>query len=62
MSKYRVYMRSTGGFYEQYEGYVDVRVSEDDSLFMAAVRELKRTAFPDRSSDCWRLISSERLD
>jgi hypothetical protein len=41
---------------EFYQGHVDVVVDEDasrDDIFHAAVRELRRTAFPDRGSRCW---------
>lgn len=47
--------------YAQYDGHVDVhcRASESHEVFLAAVRELRRTSFPERSADCWRL---ERIE
>lgn len=54
-NQYRVYVRSKPGMYAQYDGYVDVWVREDQDIFDQAVRELRRTSFPDRSRDMWRL-------
>jgi len=45
---------------EFYEGHVDIYVDDDaegDDIFRAAVKELQRTAFPDRGSRCWRMLS-----
>lgn len=60
---YRVYLRSRPGFYEQYDGHVDVSRSDDDetNLFMLAVRKLRRTSFPDRGPECWKFEKVERL-
>ena len=56
--RYRVQMESTAGPYEQYEGELTVFCETDEryEIFMAAVRELRRTSFPDRGADCWRMV------
>lgn len=62
--RYRVYLRSTPGFYAQYDGHVDVvsRSSDRDDIFRAAVRQLARGAFFDRPSlDFWKLEKIEML-
>jgi len=69
IKRYRVWLRSVPGFYEQYDGTVDCTVESDPftdhgergEVFLAAVRELRRTAFPDRVIDCWRLERYEVL-
>jgi len=57
---YRVHMRSVPGMYAQYDGHVDVW-SDGDDLFLDAVRELRRTSFPDRHADMWRMTGSELM-
>ncbi len=57
---YRVHMRTRGGMYAQYDGHVDVR-SDGSDLFMDAVRQLRRTSFPDYSADMWRMTGSELM-
>lgn len=50
--------------YAQYDGYVDVRCHNDDDwndVFYAAVRELRRTAFPDYNALMWTLVSYGRI-
>jgi hypothetical protein len=59
MIAFRVWLRSVPGPYEQYDGYVDVVVEDPDEAFAAAVRQLRRTSFPERSSGFWKL---ERLE
>lgn len=61
--RYRVWMRSTPGHYAQYDGHVDVITQDDDGygIFMAAVRELRRTSFPERGPDCWKLERYEAI-
>lgn len=61
--RYRVWLRSTSGMYAQYDGHVDVTTQESDGygLFMAAVRELRRTSFPERGPDCWKLERFELI-
>ena len=60
--KYRVFMRTTPGMHAQYDGHVDVRVASNDpdEIRLAALRELKRTAFPDYSSAMWKMVGFER--
>lgn len=57
--KFRVWIRSTPGFYAQYDGYVDVVADDAESAGAAALRKLKATAFPDRSSAFWRIEKVE---
>lgn len=63
LRRYRVWMRSTPGMYAQYDGHVDVTTRDDDSygIFMAAVRELRLTSFPDRGAGCWKLERFEAI-
>lgn len=60
LKAYRVHMRSVPGFYEQYDGHVDVRAHNDDEAIERAFRDLKTGAFPDRSRSMWRVVSVER--
>lgn len=49
---------------EFYEGYIDVTVDAEadrEEIFLAAVRELRRTAFPDRGARCWKMLSFEAI-
>lgn len=57
---YRVKMATVSGMYAQYDGHVDVW-SDGTDLFMDAVRQLRRTSFPDYSADMWRMTGSEQL-
>ncbi len=61
--RFRCYMQTISGIYAQYEGHVDVWSQSDDheQLHFLAVKQLRRTAFPDYTSDMWRLIRAERL-
>lgn len=59
--KYRVWMRSAPGFYEQYSGKVDVFAESEDQAIDRAFQELKRGAFPDRSRNMWRVEKVERI-
>lgn len=61
MNEYNVWMRSTPGFYAQYDGKVTVRADNDEDAIEEAFRELKRTAFPDRSRSMWRVEKVERV-
>lgn len=61
-SKYRCYVRSAPGMWEQYEGYVDVWAYSEGEVFDKAVRELTRTSFRDRPGrDSWILQRIEKL-
>lgn len=60
-NKYRVWIRSRPGMYEQYDGYVDVYASSEDTAGTAAKQKLKRTSFPDRSSDMWIIERTEKI-
>jgi hypothetical protein len=60
--RYRVWMRSFPGFYEQYDGKVDVWAWNETDAEEKAFMELKRGAFPDRSRSMWRVEKVERLE
>lgn len=60
----RCQMQTKPGMHAQYDGYVDVRCHNDDDwndVFYAAVRELRRTAFPDYNASMWTLVSYGRI-
>lgn len=61
--RYRVWLRSTPGMFAQYDGHVDVSTRDDDGygIFMAAVRQLRRTSFPERGPDAWKLERYEAI-
>lgn len=59
MTKYRVWIRSVPGFYEQYDGKVDVQAEDVDEAKEIALRTLKAGAFPDRSRSMWRVEKVE---
>lgn len=61
--RYRVQLESVPGMYAQYDGHVDVWCDTDDwdDLFAAAVRELRRTSFPDRGAGAWRMVGFEPI-
>ncbi len=61
LSRYRVYLRSTPGFYEQYNGYTEVFAENEDQAIERAFRELRRTAFPDRGPSMWKTEKVERV-
>lgn len=52
-TKYRVWIRSKPGFYEQYNGYVDVFGIDTEQAKTRALMELRRGAFPDRNDSMW---------
>lgn len=49
----RVYMHSKPGFWEHYEGHVDVETLNVADAPRLAARKLKRTTFPDRGLSAW---------
>lgn len=53
LTKYRVWLRSTPGFYEQYDGKVDVFAEDTEQAKDRAFDELRRGAFPDRGRAMW---------
>jgi len=61
MANYKVWMRSKGGFYEQYNGFVDVYAENDTDAVSKALRKLKTGAFPDRSNSMWTVEKVERV-
>lgn len=61
MYRFRVWMRSVPGFYEQYDGKVDVWADDESQAEDRAFAELKRGAFPDRSRNMWKVERIEKL-
>lgn len=61
MNKYKVFIRSRPGFYEQYSGTVEVTAENEDDAVDAAFRKLKAGAFPDRNKDMWKLEEVTRV-
>lgn len=63
MNRYRCLMETKAGMYAQYDGHVDVWCETDDweDIFAAAVRELRRTAFPDYSAAMWRMLDFNQI-
>lgn len=61
MDRYRIWLRSVPGPYEQYAGKVDVTADSPTSAQARALGELQRTSFPDRSPGMWRIERIEVL-
>jgi hypothetical protein len=61
LSRFRVWIRSVPGFYEQYDGKVDVWAEDDEQAKERAFAELKRGVFPERSRDMWKVERIEKL-
>lgn len=61
MDRFRVWIRSVPGFYEQYDGKVDVWGENEAQAETRAFLELKRGAFPDRSRSMWKVERVERI-
>ncbi len=61
LNKYKVYIRSKPGMYEQYSMCVRVDAYNDEDAIDQALLKLKRGAFPDRTRDMWRVEKVERL-
>jgi len=59
---YRVWMRSKPGFWERYDGYVDVYAQNEDAAVLAARRKLGGPGgtFSDRGFDAWIIEKVER--
>lgn len=61
---YRCNLRSAPGMWTAYDGHVDIYAPEDaddEELFTQAVKQLARTAFPDRPSlSSWIFESAQR--
>ncbi len=58
MKRYRVWLRSKPGFYEQYDGKIDVYADSDEQAIDEAFRELKHT-FPERGRSMWKVEKVE---
>ncbi len=50
---YRIFVRSKPGFYEQYNGYVEVYACDSVDATEKGLDKLQRTSFPDRNRDMW---------
>lgn len=61
LKRYKVWMRTRGGMYAQYDGAVSVWAEDDDQAIERAFRELKRGAFPDYGRDMWKVERVERV-
>ncbi len=51
MKTYKVYLHSKPGMWTFYSGYVEVIASDgtdEENLFVKAVKQLRNTTFPDR--------------
>ena len=58
---YLVWLKSTAGFYEQYDGHVKVRAKNDQEAIKRALLQLRTGAFKDRDDSCWRVTKVERV-
>ena len=61
MGKYRVWLRSKPGFYEQYDGHVDVDAESIDDAPRVALDKLRRGVFSDRNSAMWNIEKVDNL-
>lgn len=61
LTKFRVWMRSVPGFYEQYDGKVDVFAEDAEQAKERAYAELNRGAFPDRWRSMWKVDRVETI-
>jgi hypothetical protein len=61
LPKFRVWIRSVPGFYEQYDGKVDVFAEDEEQATERAMVELKRGAFFDRDASMWRVERIEKI-
>ena len=61
MAQYRVWMRSTPGFYTQYDGHVDVEAEDAEDAKEAAFLKLRNGAFSDRGRSMWKYEKIEAL-
>lgn len=61
--RYRCQMRTIPGAAVRYDGYVDIWSNSDDrnELFILAVRELRRTAFPDYCAMMWQMSTFHQI-
>lgn len=61
MFQYEVSLTSVSGMYAQYSGNVLVHAENEDEAIEEALNKLKRTSFPDRSRDMWRIKGVRRI-
>lgn len=61
-TRYRVHLHSKPAVgLTFYEGYVDVLADSADQAPDAAMAKLRRTAFPDRTPNDWRVVAVDVL-
>ena len=58
--QYKVWMRSTPGMFEQYNGYVKAYGNNDNEAIQNAFKELRKT-FPHRTREMWQIEKVERI-
>lgn len=59
--KYRVWFKSVPGFYEQYNGKVEVYAADEDEAIELALLKLRRGSFSDRDDSMWTVTNVEKL-
>lgn len=61
MNGYYVWMRSTPGFYQQYDGRVKVYADNDNDAIEQAFIKLTCGIWKDRSRNMWKVDKVERI-
>ena len=61
MANWKVWMKSTGGFYEQYRGHVDVVADDHQAAVQRALLKLKTGAFKERDDSMWMIEKVEQV-
>lgn len=59
--QYRVWLKTVGGFYEQYNGYVDVYAENMEDGVQRAIDRLRDESFPDYPRNYWKVLRVEWL-
>jgi hypothetical protein len=59
--RYKVWLRSTPGMWERYEGSVEVSAESDQEAEKAALNQLAARAFRGRGRDAWIVEKVERV-
>jgi len=60
-SKYRVWLKTVGGFHAQYNGYVDVFAENMEDGVQRAIDRLRNESFPDYPRHFWQVLRVEFL-
>lgn len=61
VNQYRVWMHSKPGFWEHYDGHVDVWAEDPQQAEEKALDKLKRGNFPERGRSSWTIDRIEVL-